>query len=104
GWLLAGACGATGCQSIVYETLDGGRSWTPLGFVGGPGYTQAHLVFTSPRDGFAYDPDLYATHDGGMSWRPVVQVAGTAPNEGIVTSLQATRDSVWILRALDCPQ
>jgi photosystem II stability/assembly factor-like uncharacterized protein len=80
GWVL-GTCGASTCPAIGH-TLDGGRHWSQVGVPattarmapteGASEQTGIDSIrFASPRDGWAYGPELWATHDGGETWTRV---------------------------------
>lgn len=71
GWALASApCGAHDC-SVVFRSVDGGRSWTKLAVLPS-GETQ--LRFANSADGWAFlssGNGLLATTDGGHRWSAV---------------------------------
>ena len=82
GWVLGSVpCGSTRCAAIE-RTTDGGRTWTSapapkapvvsgIGTDSGVTSGIAGLRFATPRDGWAFGPDLWATHDGGATWNKV---------------------------------
>jgi photosystem II stability/assembly factor-like uncharacterized protein len=59
GWVL----GNTGIE----HTVDGGRTWSPVGAA--PSSDATHLRFADPSDGWAWSSStVWSTHDGGRTW------------------------------------
>jgi photosystem II stability/assembly factor-like uncharacterized protein len=95
GWI------ASGPNSAIYKTTDGGATWTKS-FTHAGTYFRA-ILFTDAMHGFAgnlgagLSPSitdtnvLYATTDGGVTWNPVTTITGATP-EGIcnLTAVDAT--------------
>jgi photosystem II stability/assembly factor-like uncharacterized protein len=83
---------ASGPDSSLYATTDGGLSWSTI--FDSPGTYFRALLFTDDMHGFAGNlgagltPSItdanviYQTADGGGSWTPVTSISGPAP-EGI---------------------
>ena len=82
GWLLAVppcALNAKPCRTLLLRrTTDGGRTWdevpAPDASFASPGSGASAvggILFTSPRDGWAFGPGLWQTRDGGATWRRV---------------------------------
>ncbi|HEX6608092.1 MAG TPA: hypothetical protein VF276_14400 [Chloroflexia bacterium] len=89
GWALASCPGNAACAPEIRATVDGGETWQPAG----PAPANAsQLRFTTPRDGWAFDPGFWATHDGGRTWtaNPVLPA---------VSALEVAGDTVWAIAA-----
>jgi len=82
GWLLVVppcARAAKPCRTLLLrKTNDGGRTWTdvpapdaPSASSGAGGDAVGSILFTSPRDGWAFGPGLWRTRDGGARWHQV---------------------------------
>ena len=89
GWLLVGASSHGGTQEkVLYDTVDGGKTWMKLtavsthpsttGLLQGlplAGAVQATggMAFVSPSRGFLVltNIGLFVTSDGGRSWKPI---------------------------------
>ena len=82
GWLLAVppcARNAKPCRTLLLRrTTDGGRIWADMPAPAAPfassearGDAVSSILFTSPRDGWAFGPGLWQTRDGGATWRRV---------------------------------
>jgi hypothetical protein len=76
-----------GCASNILATLNGGTSWNQVGIIpDGPQTLPVRDIrFANPRDGYAFNPDLYVTTDGGHTWTPetgpnVVSLEVQGPN------------------------
>ena len=79
----------------VYETVDGGRHWTPSGSVGG-GARPLAVSFSSRLDGLiALGADrsgplapasVLSTRDGGLTWEPQVIAGAPGETDAIATS------------------
>ena len=122
GWLLAVpscALKVKPCRTLLLRrTTDGGRTWAdmpapdaPFASSGTGGDAVSSVLFTSPRDGWAFGPGLWQTRDGGATWRRVTIPGGPvrdmAAGDGRVlavtgrcaTSDQNCRLSVYTSRA-----
>jgi len=99
GWLLAVppcALNAKPCRTLLLRrTTDGGRTWAvvpapdaPSASTGPGGDAVGGILFTSPRDGWAFGPGLWQTRDGGATWRrvsiPGGRVLGMTAGDGRV--------------------
>lgn len=101
-WVLAraGCVPATGgCPgtTVVLHTTSRGQHWSQVGTVPAPpGNTGVSQIrFADPRNGWAFDPQLYATHDGGATWRPV-------PLPGGVNALETAGGIAWAVAQAPC--
>jgi len=66
---------------LIRKTVDGGRTWFSAPAPPAPPATMSQssqppdavgqILFTSARDGWAYDPGLWRTRDGSASWQRV---------------------------------
>jgi hypothetical protein len=83
----------------LYRSMDGGRSWAPLGrhAFAGP------IRFTTPLQGWALGPareSLYSSADGGRTWRAVVLPPdGQAPSGRITFCLPTLAGHTMLLPA-----
>jgi len=78
GWLL-GERGERASRVLMRETVDGGRTWAAVPAPAAPAADMfqsspppnavGSILFTSPRDGWAFGPALWRTTDGGATWR-----------------------------------
>ena len=80
----SGTCGA------IVRTTDGGSQFAgiPSPPVGADAVTQ--LRFGDPRDGYAFDPELWTTTNGGSSWSQVA-------TPGAVTELEVADGEAYAL-------
>src|SRR5580704_5903816 len=88
GWVLGSAPCASGTCLALLRTLDSGRTWSsvqapPTLFSPASSSDQgvSQVRFADPRDGWAFEPQLWSTHDGGVHWK------------------QSSLPSVWSLEA-----
>jgi photosystem II stability/assembly factor-like uncharacterized protein len=63
--------------TILMATTDAGTSWHQAGqlrpAIVGDNPAVAKVRFATPRDGWAFGPQLWSTHDGGKTWRQIQQ-------------------------------
>jgi len=78
-WLIGQApCSVKPCTSIV-RTENGGASFVGLP---APRTSQVSQIrFANPRDGYAFDPELWMTTDGGESWTQLTAPQGVSDLE-----------------------
>jgi photosystem II stability/assembly factor-like uncharacterized protein len=89
GWALASCLPDAACTPEIRATVDGGETWQPVG----PAPANAsQLRFTTPRDGWAFDPGFWTTHDGGYTWT-------ANPGLPAVAALEVASDTVWAIAA-----
>jgi hypothetical protein len=76
GWVLGSAPCASGTCLALLRTLDSGRTWSsvqapPTLFSPASSSDQgvSQVRFADPRDGWAFEPQLWSTHDGGVHWK-----------------------------------
>jgi len=78
-------------RRVIVKTVDGGKTWTELPLVTGPGIQQFGIGFLDERRGWVGCKDGgYETRDGGKTWGPVA--FGRAVNKvRVVRGPQGTR-------------
>ena len=84
----------------VYQSVDGGSSWTPLPTVPGELDEATDLYFTTLLDGWLVgagfeESAIYHTTDGGVTWTPVPGVGG------LYQSIDFEGDYGWAANASD---
>jgi photosystem II stability/assembly factor-like uncharacterized protein len=111
---------APGSSSAVYQSADGGLSWTPLGLDLPAGLGLAAITFIGDQDGFllgVYGANygspavetfsLWRTSDAGVTWTPVTAVptptkGGAIPTDCFTLGMGwSTPSTGWITGA--CP-
>jgi photosystem II stability/assembly factor-like uncharacterized protein len=109
GWLAREAAGAGEVgRTTLYETSDGGRTWTArLAYDGGPpsqvvvDASGAGVVVAGQRDAAAADLVLFQTRDGGLTWQRAPVPDGVSA-WGVPYFVDAARG--WVLGSLGLDQ
>src|SRR3990170_5797586 len=82
-WAIVGNAFSTDTEEVIvkdlvlFRTLDGGKSWSPMGDLTAFGDAKRlDIDFVDPDTGWAFgtvdgSPALFITHNGGMTWEQV---------------------------------